>query len=449
MDALKVLKTGANVFLTGEPGSGKTHTINQYIKYLRDYDIEPAVTASTGIAATHIGGLTIHAWSGIGVKRELTEYDLDKIMQNERVVKRVRTTRVLIIDEISMLSAGTLTMVDQVCRSALRKPSLAFGGMQVILVGDFFQLPPVVRRNDDTLPQLGFTNIDTHSQFAFESPSWKSLNPLVCYLSEQHRQEDATFAKILSSLRSGTMTDTHHAHLQKRIGTSTKSGGTTLFPRNADVDRINESELDKIHGTLRMYSMTSSGNPNLIEHLKRGCLSPEKLSLKIGARVMFTRNDQERQYVNGTTGTISGFETGSLAPMVKTVSGKLITVEKAEWVVESEGKKLASITQYPLRLAWAITVHKSQGISLDSAVIDLSQAFEYGQGYVALSRVRTLKSLTLLGVNKRAFEVHPEVRNKDESFRTHSHKVAQHFTHMSKDELSDMHAAFIKACRDA
>jgi ATP-dependent exoDNAse (exonuclease V) alpha subunit len=195
--------------------------------------------------------------------------------------------------------------------------------------------------------------------------------------------------------------------------------------------------------------MTSGGAPMLVEHLKRGCLSPEKLSLKIGARVMFTRNDNERQFVNGTTGTVSGFATGTLAPIVKTSSGKLITVEKAEWVVESEGKKLASITQYPLRLAWAITVHKSQGISLDSAVIDLSQAFEYGQGYVALSRVRTLKGLTLLGVNKRAFEVHPEVRNKDTSFRSQSDRVTDHFTKMPDGELADLHSAFIKACRSA
>ncbi|HCM43578.1 TPA: AAA family ATPase, partial [Candidatus Kaiserbacteria bacterium] len=139
-EALAILKTGANVFLTGEPGSGKTHTINQYVAYLRSCGIEPAITASTGIAATHIGGYTIHSWSGIGVRRDLTNYDLDRIGQNRNVVRRVGNARILIIDEVSMLSAQTLAMVDAVCRE-LRRSGQPFGGLQTVLVGDFFQLP--------------------------------------------------------------------------------------------------------------------------------------------------------------------------------------------------------------------------------------------------------------------------------------------------------------------
>src|SRR6185503_6959245 len=140
-EALAILKTGANVFLTGEPGSGKTHTVNEYVAYLRAHNIEPAITASTGIAATLIKGMTIHSWSGIGIKERLSNYDLDKIASNEKAAKRIMHAQVLIIDEVSMLSASVFDMVEAVCR-VVRRNSRPFGGLQVVLVGDFFQLPP-------------------------------------------------------------------------------------------------------------------------------------------------------------------------------------------------------------------------------------------------------------------------------------------------------------------
>src|SRR5687768_4164635 len=145
--ALDILKTGANVFLTGEPGSGKTHTIRQYIAYLKEAGVDMAVTASTGIAATHIGGFTIHSWSGIGIKKTLSPYDVDRLATNERLVKRIARTRVLIIDEVSMLDAGVLESVNTVCQ-AIKQSEEPFGGMQVVLVGDFFQLPPVSREGE-------------------------------------------------------------------------------------------------------------------------------------------------------------------------------------------------------------------------------------------------------------------------------------------------------------
>src|SRR5664279_5022495 len=144
-EAINILKTGANVFLTGEPGAGKTHTINSLVEYLRACEIEHAITASTGIAATHIGGMTIHSWSGIGIKETLNKYDLDKIASSEYINRRVRKTKVLIIDEISMLRAETLSMVDAVCREIMQR-SEPFGGIQVVLVGDFFQLPPIDKK---------------------------------------------------------------------------------------------------------------------------------------------------------------------------------------------------------------------------------------------------------------------------------------------------------------
>src|SRR3989344_6918852 len=381
--ALKIWQGGANVFWGGEPGSWKTHIINQYVRWLEGRGISPAVTASTGIAATHIGGYTIHSWSGIGVKRDLDLYALDKITQNERVVRRVRNTCVLIIDEVSMLSATTLGMVDRVCRE-IRHKDAPFGGLQVVLVGDFFQLPPVNnKRKENEKDQELFAQGSGRAQFAFASAVWNTLNPLVCYLSEQHRQEDKSFLELLSGIRRGALSASHRALLEKRHVTAERAGITQLYSHNADVDRINDKELANISGDVHKFVMTSGGKSALVETLKRGCLSPETLSLKIGARVMFTKNDIERKFVNGTLGGIAGFEKETGYPVVKTNSGRTFFVEPMEWHVEDGGKVLARIEQTPLRLAWAITVHKSQGMSLDGAHMDLSQAFEYGQGYVA------------------------------------------------------------------
>lgn len=453
-EALTILKTGANVFLTGEPGSGKTHTINQYLAYLRSCGIDPAVTASTGIAATHVGGMTIHSWSGIGIRSSLTQVDLDKLAQNERVVKRVSEARVLIIDEVSMLSGSVLTMIEAVCRT-LRRKSGAFGGLQVVLVGDFFQLPPIVKRGEmaQESPHIDFDSGEMEetpaSPFAYHSRAWKSLNPLICYLSEQHRQEDPVFLEILSAIRLGTVSPRHYSHLGTRQVKSAEevehAGITKLFPHNVDVDRINENALNKLPGNARIFPMQSRGAPPLIEGLKRNCLSPDTLKLKLGAKVMFTKNDPAQKFVNGTTGEVTGFDKMSGNPLVKTRDGKMIEAEPMEWSIEAEGRSLAKIIQVPLRLAWAITVHKSQGMSLDAALIDLSQAFEYGQGYVALSRVRSLSGLYLLGWNDRALEVHPEVRMKDSTLRAYSDAAGEKFDALDESELEQLHENFLRA----
>lgn len=447
-EALAVLKTGANVFLTGEPGSGKTHTVNEYVAWLRARGVEPAITASTGIAATHIGGHTIHSWSGIGIKRQLSAYELDRIAQNEKVVKRVRGTHILIIDEVSMLSADTLSMVEAVCRE-IRDPHKPFGGLQVLLVGDFFQLPPVVSRAQPLrgdqllLDELG----GAHSHFAFTSSAWAALNPLVCYLSEQHRQEDEDFLTILSAIRRGEVEEEHREMLAARRAPRAASGQTQLFAHNADVNSINDAELEKIEGSARVFTMQSRGKDTLVEALKRGCLSPEVLALKVGAKVMFTKNDVAgRSYVNGTLGVVESFAKESGYPVVKTRAGRSLVVEPVEWRVDDAGRTLARIVQLPLRLAWAMTVHKSQGMSLDAAHMDLSGAFEFGQGYVALSRVRTLSGLSLAGLNERALAVHPEIQAKDAEFRASSASVSRAFVGIAPNELAQMQKNFIKAC---
>jgi ATP-dependent exoDNAse (exonuclease V) alpha subunit len=450
-DALKILKTGANVFLTGEPGAGKTFTINKFVTYLREREIEPAITASTGIAATHIGGMTIHSWSGIGIKETLTPYDLDKIASNEYISKRVRKTRVLIIDEVSMLGAETLSMLDAVCREIKQNPE-PFGGMQVILVGDFFQLPPIQKFKEKfkkAVPQAELME-EEQSFFAFESDAWRRLAPVTCYLSEQHRQDDAEFLSVLSAIRSGEVEEMHFEHINGRMIRREEfpkdlEHVTKLFSKNVDVDTVNTGMLGKIEAHVQEYQMRSDGKDALVTALKKGCLSPEVLRLKRGAVVMCTKNNTKERFVNGTLGVVEDFDPVNNHPIIRTRSGKSIKIEPMDWSVEENGKIKAVITQIPLRLAWAITVHKSQGMSMDAAVMDLSDVFEYGQGYVALSRVRRLSGLYLLGINAQALRVHPTIMEKDSDFRASSREAEEVFGNISPEETEKMHKNFIAA----
>lgn len=432
--ALEILKTGANVFLTGEPGSGKTHTLTAYISWLRSHGIEPAITASTGIAATHVGGMTIHSWSGIGILEHLRDEDLDRIASKEHVARRIQRTKVLIVDEVSMLSAGALSMIDAVLRE-VRRDSRAFGGLQVVFSGDFFQLPPITRGG-------------TPAEFAFASPAWRAATPLVCYLTEQHRQEDDIYLELLSAIRDGTFDHEHASTILSREGSMDDLENDTprLFTHNADVDRINEAQLAKLPGTGRTFRMEGTGPDVLIEALKRGCLSPDTLTLKEGAVVMCTKNNPAAQYMNGTLGKVIGFVRGSGEPIIETHDGRELTILPSDWAVEENGKVRAKVSQVPLRLAWAITVHKSQGMSMDAAAIDLSRTFEYGQGYVALSRVRSLSGLTILGWCEEATLVHPEVSRMDERLREESMAAEEAFDTLRDDgDLADMHRNFILA----
>jgi ATP-dependent DNA helicase PIF1 len=454
--ALDILKTGANVFLTGEPGSGKTHTINTYIQYLQERGVEPSVTASTGIAATHVSGMTIHSWSGVGVRSTLSPYELEQLMEKERLVKRLGQAHVLIIDEISMLSRETLDTVETVCRT-LRRRTEPWGGLQVIFVGDFFQLPPIERQaassrsHTDDLFSIdldsghgsthGEQRTDTH--FAYNARAWKAAQPLVCYLSEQHRQEGDELLSILGALRGGSVEEMHRDALTARMVPPPDTIVTQLYPKNENVDRINATELARIKGVSRAHNMTTTGFQPIVEGLKKSCLSPEVLELKVGARVMFTRNAPDTSYVNGTLGEVVNFARTTGFPVVRTYGGSTLEVVPVDWTIEDQGRVVASLTQIPLRLAWAITVHKSQGMSLDAAIIDLRNAFEYGQGYVALSRVRSLEGLYLHGFNQRALLVHPDVLEHDNSFHTLSLHAEEAFEGMDPDERLKLQKAYL------
>lgn len=413
-EALEIMKMGYNVYLTGEAGTGKTYVLKTYIDNLRKKGVPVAVTASTGIAATHLDGVTIDSWSGLGIRDTLTDSDIRELEGKYHLRKRIIRAKVLIIDEISMIHGARFDLMDRIMRQ-IRKIDKPFGGLQVVLCGDFFQLPPV------TADRLNY-------DFAFKSASWKELGLAICYLHEPKRQSDNLLLKVLRDIRKCRVNEGTYDLLKEALYQRFPPGftPTKLYTHNVDVDRINKGELDKIPEEEHVYYMSVLGQEKLVDAMKRSCLAPEQLVLKKNAQVMFVRNNFEKGYINGTLGIVKDFD-GNNDPVVHTYEGKNITVEPASWTITEENKIVAQLTQHPLRLAWAITVHKSQGMTLDAAEMDLSKSFVEGMGYVALSRVRTLNGLKLLGINEMALRVNNEVSELDKLLVTLSEQTAEAF----------------------
>ena len=432
--ALKIMKTGVNIYLTGSAGSGKTYLLNQYISYLDSHDISVAVTASTGIAATHMNGMTIHGWSGIGVRNFIGERELETLEEKKYLWKRFEKARVLIIDEVSMLHGFQLDMIDKVCKR-FKRNGKPFGGLQVILSGDFFQLPPVEKSK----------NINsTKSSMVYESEAWKILNPAICYLTEQHRQEDDILTEILNTIRENKLTEKHYEYLDKCIDRELSGmKATKLYTHNINVDSENEEELSQIDGNEVSYSMTTKGHEVIVDILKKSCLAYDNLRLKIGAEVMCIKNNFDKGYVNGSRGKVVGFDADSTYPIVELYNGSRVTIAPEVWAIEEDGKIKASLTQIPLRLAWAITIHKSQGMSLDNAEIDLRSTFTYGMGYVALSRVRKLSGISLVGFSKESLLVDPRILELDLDLKNESFQNELMFKKLKAEEQEKLEVEFI------
>lgn len=423
--ALEILKAGNNVFLTGEPGTGKTYTINLFKEWLLEQGKSFQMTASTGIAATHLNGITIHSFLGIGLEYNVRQLVLDAIYGAQHIRNRLISVDVLIVDEVSMLDSVKIDDIDKVLRF-IRQIDEPFGGVQIVFVGDFFQLPPIVTGRDGTGKK-----IQLRYKYAYESKSWIEANLKICYLTRHYRQDDADFLDLLSAIRTGSVTPAHKERLKKCRDNPMQL--TELRSRNVDVDNINASEFAKLPGEIHTYQMEYKGDEELLKFLIKECLSPEVLQLKVGAVVMFTRNKypdqgdvapEDRQmlepiWVNGNIGKVVAFSDDGF-PEVEYEGGTIVVRQKESWDIRIKDKEWTYVRQLPLRLAFAITIHKSQGMSLDCATIDLRNTFVVGQGYVALSRVRSLDKIKLLGFNELALKVHPAIIHQDKVFRSQS-----------------------------
>jgi len=430
--ALNILKTGKNVFITGSAGTGKTHLLNQYIQYLKERRIYATIVAPTGIAASHLKGNTIHSFFALGIRDTTVDNGYVEFLQDKSYLKtRFSKLQVLIIDEVSMVSPEIFASMDKVLRAFKNSPD-PFGGVQVVISGDFFQLPPVSKEFKE-------------KRFAWQSPVWKALELKSCYLHEKFRQDDDQLIKVLDEIRTGEVSAEAQSILDDCFEKvlSREFRATKLYTHNMDVDRINLEELAKLKGKAQLFKYTSKGSVKNIEKIFKTALVLEELTLKKDAVVLFIKNNPEKGYVNGTTGVVLGFE-GDI-PVVQTSTGQKIRVVAEDWTIENDkGETVATISQLPLRLAWAITIHKSQGMTLDAAEIDLSKTFEVGQGYVALSRIKNIEGLRLMGLNEMALKVDPLTLRIDEPIKKASLKASQEIEGYSEDELDKSHINYIK-----
>ena len=430
--ALNILKSGKNVFITGSAGTGKTYLLSQYIQYLKERRIHPTIVAPTGIAASHLKGQTIHSFFALGIRDTVVDNGyVGFLLEKSYLKSRFSKLKVLIVDEVSMVSPEIFSSMDKILRAFKNNPE-PFGGVQVVISGDFFQLPPVSKEFKE-------------KRFAWQSPAWKTLDLKSCYLQEKFRQDDDRLILILDEIRTGSVSQNAHDLLNSRWHKELSSDfqSTKLYTHNIDVDRINLEELDKLSGKSKTFKYTSKGSAKNIEKIFKTALVLENLTLKKGALVIFIKNNNEKDYVNGTTGVVTSFD-GDI-PVVKTSTGQKIRVVSEDWTIENDkGENIATVSQLPLRLAWAITIHKSQGMTLDSAEIDLGKTFEVGQGYVALSRIKSLEGLRLIGLNDMALRVEPLTLRIDEPIKKASVKASDEIESYSEDELEKAHQNYIQ-----
>ena len=392
--------SGRNVFLTGPPGSGKTYLLKEFIRAATLTGKKVAVTATTGVAATHLSGQTLNSWAGIGLGKRLK-------IPSKTLSDRLKGAQVLIIDEISMMNSSTLDLIDAVLRKS-RKNTKPFGGTQVILVGDFFQLPPVGRLNKTP-------------EYIYKASAWHELNLVVCYLNGQYRQnENDDLMKVLVSIRKGTFGKIEQKIVSKRQYINPLDYRVVrLFTHNYDADQINYKELNKLGGEPHRFQAYMSGNDENLQYLKTQILAPVFLDLKIDSEVMFVVNNLKAGYVNGSRGTVKEIKDDQI--IVRLQGGGYVKARRYNFKL---GGTNTSIRQFPLKLSWGLTIHKSQGMTLDSAVIDLSHAFTPNMGYVALSRLRSIEGLYLGEYNSMSFLINNEIRIIDREFKKLSDKIS-------------------------
>lgn len=387
------LRGSQNVFITGGAGSGKSFLIRHY---MRSLDLrEFPVLASTGAAAVLIGGRTFHSFFGLGIMEGGVEATVEKASKNRQVVRRMKKVKGFIVDEVSMLSGPTLRAAEIIARRC-RDSDEPWGGMRVIAVGDFAQLPPVERGG-------------AKRNWAFQDPVWEWSNFDVHYLQTQTRCKDETFMKILAEVRKGKVTPAVKAYLDSKVAPMPPNfEGTRLFPRRDETERYNLGKLGAIDSELKTFDTVYTGDARSIESLKKSSPLPDKLAIKIGALVMLRQNDPQGRWVNGSTGHVENITPKELR--IRLLNGRAAEIEKASFsLLDAEGVPAASATNFPISLAWASTIHKSQGSTLDRMMVNLSNLWEPGQAYVALSRLTQGADLTIEKWDARSIRVDPDV----------------------------------------
>lgn len=429
------VRGGNNVFFTGSAGTGKSFTLVALIAVLKELNADMPgtvhVTASTGIAATHIGGTTLHSFAGLGIGNESLEVLVARAKDNKGTRERWMEARVLVVDEVSMVGADFFEKLDLVAKE-LRKNQRPFGGIQLVFSGDFLQLPPVEK---------------THGHL-FECASWKRAVHVTIELRRVFRQQDELFIALLQSLRRGIVTDEMDAILKSRMGALSSSSfssltvktdaefnnpdaqikPTRLYSHRASVDGENNAQLERLEGNAVKFVARDTGQSK--DAADKNFLVPAELFLKVGAQVILLKNLDPPHLVNGSRGLVVRFEkVGPGArndgnnraplmygpdldreyPVVQFLGGRTMTVTPEEWKLERGLEVIARRVQVPLMLGWALSIHKSQGMTIPRIETDISQCFDSGQAYVALSRATTLEGLGILGYRRDRIRADPRV----------------------------------------
>jgi ATP-dependent DNA helicase PIF1 len=409
-------KSGQNVFFSGVAGSGKSFLMRTIIQYCRLKKKSVGITASTGIAGVNIGASTLHSWSGIGLGKGSVSDLVDKVYRFKAALGRWRDATALIIDELSMISHDLFDKMEEVART-VRNDERPFGGLQLILCGDFLQLPPV-------------TPGSTCTRHTFLAASWDMCFPRVVgndideniiILTHVFRQSDTSFVRVLNNLRLGKVSAEGEALFQSCLQTDMSAlvqrdgiEPTRLFSTKREVSTVNEQRLVQIakrEVVFHAADWCTSRGKSVLDSIKKNCQASATIVLKVGAQVMFLCNRKEVGLVNGSRGVVVRFEPlhvpapslswgkvsrSQLWPVVRFVNGVEHVCTPEEWAIERDRKKVAKREQVPLLLAWALTIHKCQGMTLDRVELSLGSTFENGQGYVALSRVTDPSGLRLL-----------------------------------------------------
>lgn len=365
-----------NLFISGGAGCGKSYLIRQYISSLAgsSHKSEVPILASTGAAAVLIGGRTLHSFFGLGLLEGGPAATLERAAANRQVVRRIRKAKQIVIDEISMITGPVLRLAEVLCRR-VRDSEIPWGGIRIIAVGDFAQLPPVEKD-----PQKG-------GGWAFQDPVWEYSGFKLHLLREQVRCVDPEFMKVLADVRIGQVTERVRDYLESKVqaGLAAESS-TRLFSLREPTEKYNLEKLNSISGAESRFESQTFGDAKAIASLLKQMPIPPVVVLKLGALVMLRQNDPAGRWVNGSTGWVRKIQPSKVS--IELLSGRWIEVEKASFsLMNGEGLPVATVNNFPLTLAWATTIHKSQGATFEQVHVDLSRLWEPGQAYVALSRL--------------------------------------------------------------